>query len=414
MAFSGKNLAFNYTIHYTMEQVYEQLSRRALDLLESNSHYRIVILLSGAPGSGKSTVAKQVAQLINKKYSEVTGSHRSLNKKNNDSTMFFQGSLLVDCNKLNDIANYLTSAVTNKLQTFDANMPIDVEDENYQPRKVNYTKDEIVISGRSLDNAIRLTIPDDSQEVDTFAQVVPMDGFHLPRSSLEQFADSEAAFQRRGAPFTFDASAVVTLVRLLKSTCDVILTNACPEPIFCDAYSDVESYFSEDEDHLGSARSSVSQIFEPLDYSSSLSSLTSNFSENSTWKTISGKQTLIPDIYIPNFDHALKDPSPGSIKISSTTRVVIMEGLYLLLNLGAWADIHALTDGGHQDGFETWNIQIEEALARRRVSERHLKSGIVANLKDGRKRYDLNDCINGRFINNNSYEADIIIHASGG
>lgn len=34
--------------------------------------------------------------------------------------------------------------------------------------------------------------------------VMPMDGFHLPRSALDQMSDPETAHARRGAPFTFD------------------------------------------------------------------------------------------------------------------------------------------------------------------------------------------------------------------
>ena len=36
---------------------------------------------------------------------------------------------------------------------------------------------------------------------------VSMDGFHLSKAKLEQFPDPEAAFKRRGAPWTFDSAA---------------------------------------------------------------------------------------------------------------------------------------------------------------------------------------------------------------
>ncbi|KAA8618611.1 CoaA Panthothenate kinase [Pyrenophora tritici-repentis] len=47
---------------------------------------------------------------------------------------------------------------------------------------------------------------------------VPMDGFHYTREVLSTFENSELAFKRRGAPFTFDAEGCVKLVKLLKST----------------------------------------------------------------------------------------------------------------------------------------------------------------------------------------------------
>mmetsp|Transcript_4567 Transcript_4567/g.9119 ORF Transcript_4567/g.9119 Transcript_4567/m.9119 type:complete len:272 (-) Transcript_4567:503-1318(-) len=45
--------------------------------------------------------------------------------------------------------------------------------------------------------------------------ILPMDGFHYSRSTLDRFPDPSAAHARRGAPFTFDAKAFVeTLQRV--------------------------------------------------------------------------------------------------------------------------------------------------------------------------------------------------------
>ena len=43
-----------------------------------------------------------------------------------------------------------------------------------------------------------------------------MDGFHLPKAALRRTPDPEAAFARRGAPWTFDAPALVARLRELK------------------------------------------------------------------------------------------------------------------------------------------------------------------------------------------------------
>ncbi|KFX98539.1 hypothetical protein O988_04300 [Pseudogymnoascus sp. VKM F-3808] len=48
--------------------------------------------------------------------------------------------------------------------------------------------------------------------------VLPMDGFHYPKSILPKLQNSECAFKRRGAPFTFDAEAFVELVKALRKT----------------------------------------------------------------------------------------------------------------------------------------------------------------------------------------------------
>ncbi|KAI9332282.1 P-loop containing nucleoside triphosphate hydrolase protein [Zopfochytrium polystomum] len=49
------------------------------------------------------------------------------------------------------------------------------------------------------------------------AVVLPMDGFHYPRSALDQMEDPTEAHRRRGAPFTFDAKALVDLVDKLRT-----------------------------------------------------------------------------------------------------------------------------------------------------------------------------------------------------
>ncbi|KAF5665225.1 panthothenate kinase uridine kinase-related [Fusarium circinatum] len=48
--------------------------------------------------------------------------------------------------------------------------------------------------------------------------ILPMDGFHYTRTSLSSFRDPDEAFRRRGAPFTFDAAALLDLVVLLRKT----------------------------------------------------------------------------------------------------------------------------------------------------------------------------------------------------
>jgi pantothenate kinase len=45
------------------------------------------------------------------------------------------------------------------------------------------------------------------------AVVVSMDGYHYPRAYLDTLPNREEAYIRRGAPWTFDAAAVVSLVK---------------------------------------------------------------------------------------------------------------------------------------------------------------------------------------------------------
>jgi pantothenate kinase len=52
----------------------------------------------------------------------------------------------------------------------------------------------------------------------TFAAIVPMDGFHLPRSTLDALPNKLEAYARRGASWTFDESGVLKLVNVLSKS----------------------------------------------------------------------------------------------------------------------------------------------------------------------------------------------------
>ncbi|KAH0522977.1 hypothetical protein TsFJ059_008038 [Trichoderma semiorbis] len=50
------------------------------------------------------------------------------------------------------------------------------------------------------------------------AAVLPMDGFHLSRATLDTMPNRAEAYARRGAPWTFDAAGVVRLVEELSES----------------------------------------------------------------------------------------------------------------------------------------------------------------------------------------------------
>jgi pantothenate kinase len=51
-----------------------------------------------------------------------------------------------------------------------------------------------------------------------FAVVMSIDGFHLPRKTLNQLPNWEEAYERRGVAWTFDAPGAVNLVKRLQQT----------------------------------------------------------------------------------------------------------------------------------------------------------------------------------------------------
>jgi pantothenate kinase len=61
-----------------------------------------------------------------------------------------------------------------------------------------------------------------------------MDGFHLPRSVLDDLSNRKEAYARRGAAWTFDVKGILALVQLLRSSADV--TAALRKPIYAPTF----------------------------------------------------------------------------------------------------------------------------------------------------------------------------------
>lgn len=138
--------------------------------------------------------------------------------------------------------------------------------------------------------------------------VVPMDGYHLPRTKL----DAEG-LRRRGALHTFDGEAF---------------------------YRDMQSLR---ENHEG--------VF-------------------------------------PSFDHAEKDPRPDAIRVTRDARIVIIEGIYVLMS--SWRaeplfDLRVLLD-----------CDLDEAVDR--LAIRHVQTGLSTTPRAGRHRAVTNDRVNAEGI----------------
>lgn len=90
----------------------------------------------------------------------------------------------------------------------------------------------------------------------------------------------------------------------------------------------------------------------------------------------------------PAFDHANQDPDPGAIEVNESHRVILVEGLYLLL--GDW-NLAALFD-------RTAWIACDLDLAMARVERRHLESGICETDDEARTRVERNDRRNAELL----------------
>ncbi|KAH7029492.1 P-loop containing nucleoside triphosphate hydrolase protein [Microdochium trichocladiopsis] len=168
-------------------------------------------------------------------------------------------------------------------------------------------------------------------EATPLAVVVRMDGYHFTRAQLNTFHNAREAHARRGAAWTFDAAAVLGLF-----------------------------------EQLGS----------------------SLHSENCHGAVIRSDNA---DIYVPTFDHAIKDPVADGAVICRDTALVIMEGNWLLYDEEPWRQFSTLVD-------ESWFIDVDANVARRRIAQRHLESGIESTLEAALARVDSNDLPNGEEV----------------
>lgn len=174
----------------------------------------------------------------------------------------------------------------------------------------------------------------------TKATVMSMDGFHLDRATLDQLPNREEAYVRRGAPWTFDIARLVSFLRQLR--------------IWADS----------DAAELGGGK--------------------------------------VEALSAPSFDHETKDPIENAVPIADETRILIIEGNYLLLDEPEWRELAHLVD---YRVFVKANLH----LARERLAKRHVKSGIEKSLVDAFRRVDSNDYLNSLRVQESLVEPNVVI-----
>jgi len=103
-------------------------------------------------------------------------------------------------------------------------------------------------------------------------------------------------------------------------------------------------------------------------------------------------------LFAPSFDHAVGDPVENDIRILPQHRVVLFEGLYLLMNQPPWNQIPQLCD-------ESWFIESSLEESSRRVALRHVQTGLAMDLEAGKRKWETNDKLNAMLVIENSIPA---------
>ena len=100
--------------------------------------------------------------------------------------------------------------------------------------------------------------------------------------------------------------------------------------------------------------------------------------------------------------HAVKDPIKDDIVIQKRHKIILVEGLYLLLDQPVWRDIADCFD-------ERWFIECDKSVARERIAKRHVASGLASDVQRGYERFDANDGINADVILANSLKPSVTV-----
>lgn len=108
-------------------------------------------------------------------------------------------------------------------------------------------------------------------------------------------------------------------------------------------------------------------------------------------------------VLAPEFRREIEEPVAGAIPVFPETRLVIVEGNYLLLDdpaLGVWGQVRALLD-------EAWYVDVDPALRLARLIARHVQFG--RSPEAARAWVETTDEPNARRIESTRARADRVI-----
>ncbi len=107
-------------------------------------------------------------------------------------------------------------------------------------------------------------------------------------------------------------------------------------------------------------------------------------------------------VYAPAFDRALEEPIADAIPIGPLTRLVVVEGNYLLLDEEPWAAVRGLLD-------EAWFVECDDRHRVERLVARHATFG---KSSDEARRWALgSDQHNADLITPTRSRADLTVRA---
>jgi len=107
------------------------------------------------------------------------------------------------------------------------------------------------------------------------------------------------------------------------------------------------------------------------------------------------------DIYYPIFDRSIEESIAAQGVVTTETKVVIVEGNYLLHDKGDWKEVAGLLD-------ETWFIDVDDEIRLQRLIARHIAFGKTPAEAEAWSRGS--DEVNAKIIEQTRSRADAVIH----
>ncbi len=106
------------------------------------------------------------------------------------------------------------------------------------------------------------------------------------------------------------------------------------------------------------------------------------------------------DVYAPSFRRDVDEPIAGELVVTAGTRIVVIEGNYLLVDESPWRDLLGLMD-------EAWYCHVDDAERVERLVVRHHTHG--RSLTAAREWALTVDGANARLIENYRDRADLVV-----
>ena len=107
----------------------------------------------------------------------------------------------------------------------------------------------------------------------------------------------------------------------------------------------------------------------------------------------------------PDYDRTIENPREDVFRIDASSKIVVLEGNYLLLDQPGWRDLRNYADF-------TMKLVADEKVLRERLLERRVRTGTPR--PEAERFVDYSDMANARLVLRHSMDADLVLKSGRG